>query len=161
VVSQVRRYLIGKRNGVSSRQRIYQTADAIEVDELEGYDVTRRRVYFDDIVLVTYHQFLGWPFLVLMGFLLAVSALFTLVAFEGGWVPGLVVFSISALPCLIAIILRLVLRMDAVTVYGKRTRAQIPFWFRKQQARQLYRQIGGLAQEHQDRLASQVGSGRG
>jgi hypothetical protein len=161
VVSQVRRSLIGKRNGVSSRQRIYQSADAIEVDELEGYDVTRRRVFFDDIVLVTYHRFLGWPFLVLMGLLLAVSALFTLVAFEGGWVSALVVFLLSALPCLIAIILRVVLRVDAVTVYGKRTRAQIPFWFRKQQARQLYQQIGRLAREHQDRPAPQVGSGRG
>lgn len=161
MVSQVRRSLIGKRNGVSSRQRIYQTADAIEVDELEGYDVTRRRVFFDDIVLVTYHQFLGWPFLVLMGVLLTVSTLFTLVAFGGGWGPGLVVFSISALPCLVAIILRLVLKVDAVTVYGKRTRAQIPFWFRKQQARQLYQQIGRLALEQQDRLARPVGSERG
>jgi hypothetical protein len=162
VLNQVGRSLIGKRNGVSSRQRIYQSAEAIEVDELEGYDVTQRRVFFDDIVLVTYHQFVGWPFLVLMGFLLTVSVLFTFAAFEvGGWVPGLVVFSISALPCLIAIILRLVLRVDAVTVYGKRTRVQIPFWFRKQQARELYQQIGRLALEHQDRLARHVGSGRG
>jgi hypothetical protein len=46
--------------------------------------------------------------------------------------------------------------VDAVTVYGKRTKAQILFWFRKQQARQVYQQICRLAREHQDRLARQV-----
>jgi hypothetical protein len=151
-----RRTLIGKRNGVSSRQRIFQTADAIEVEEVEGYDVTRRRVFFDDIVLVTYHQFLGWPFLIAIGALLALSLLLTVTASLGSRQAGLVVFLICALPCLIALALRLILRVDVVTVYGKRTRAQIPFWFRKQRARELYQQIGRLAREHQERLARQI-----
>lgn len=151
-----RRTLIGKRNGVSTRQRIYRTADAIEIEEVEGYDVTRRRVFFDDIVLVTYHQFLGWPFLVAMGVLLTFSVFFTVIASLGSRGAGIVVFLLSALPCLIGLILRLVLRVDAVTVYGKRTRAQIPFWFRKQQARQVYQQICRLAREHQERVARQV-----
>jgi hypothetical protein len=151
-----RRTFIAKRNGLSSRQRIYRTADAIEVEEVEGYDVTRRRVFFDDIVLVTYHQFLGWTFLVAMGVLLTVSTLLTVLVSLGSRESGLVVFLVFVLPCLIAIILRLVVRVDAVTVYGKRTRAQIPFWFRKQQARELYQQIGRLAREHQERLARQI-----
>ena len=151
-----RRTLIGKRNGVSSRQRIYRTADALEIEEVEGYDVTRRRVFFDDIVLVTYHQFLGWPFLVAMGVLLTFSVFFTVIASLGSRQSGFVVFLLSVLPCLIALGLRLVLRVDAVTVYGKRTRAQIPFWFRKQRARQVYQQICRLAREHQERVARQV-----
>ncbi len=151
-----RRTLIGKRNGASSRQRIYRTADAIEIEEVEGYDVSRRRVFYDDIVLVTYHQFLGWPFLLGMSLLLIPCTLFTIAGFEVSRQAGLVVFLLSVLPCLVAIVLRLVLRVDAVTVYGKRTRAQIPFWFGKEKARQLYQQIGRLAREHQERLARQA-----
>lgn len=151
-----RRTLIGKRNGVSSRQRIYRTADALEIEEVEGYDVTRRRVFFDDIVLVTYHQFLGWPFLIALGLALVPSVLFTVMASIGSREAGLVVFLLSVLPCLVLLALRLILRVDAVTVYGKRSKAQIQFWFRKQQARQLYQQVCRLAREHQDRLARQI-----
>ena len=95
-----RRTLIGKRNGVSTRQRIYRTADALEIEEVEGYDVTRRRVFFDDIVLVTYHQFLGWPFLVALGVLLTFSAFFTVLASLGSRQSGFVVLLLSgpALP---------------------------------------------------------------
>ena len=39
-----RRTFLARNNGLSAVERIYRTRDAIEVDELEGYDVSRRRV---------------------------------------------------------------------------------------------------------------------
>ncbi len=54
-----RRTLLGRGSTLSSRLRVFRTPDAVEVDEIEGYDVTRRRVRFDEVLLVTYHRIVG------------------------------------------------------------------------------------------------------
>jgi hypothetical protein len=156
VVVKAQRFLIGKHSGISSRQRIYRTPDAIEIEEVEGYDVTRKRVFFDDVLFVTYHRFLGWPFLLGMGVLTAFFGLITVAASLGNPRVGLVLFVLWVLPFLALFVLRLILRVDAVTVYGKRTKAQMHFWFRKQRARQLYQEICRQVRQRQESLARQA-----
>ena len=56
------------------------------------------------------------------------------------------------LPFVILIALRFVLRVDVVTVYGVRTKAEMQFWFRKARARQAYQQVCRLARERQQRI---------
>ena len=148
-----RRTLLGKGSTLSSRHRVFRTPDAVEVDEAEGYDVTRRRVWFDEVLLVTYHRIVGWPFVVAM---LALMSLFGFVGVivvvtnpslqSAGWVAALL------LPFALPIALRFLLRVDVVTVYGARTKAEMHFWFRKAQARQAYQQICRLARERQQRV---------
>lgn len=149
---KAQRFLIGKRNGISSRQRIYRTPDAIEIEEVEGYDVSRKRVFFDDVLLVTYHQFFGWAFLLGMGALIGFFGLITVAAAMGDLRAGLFMFLLWVLPFLVLFVLRLILRVDAVTVYGKRTKAQMYFWFRKRRARQLYQEICRFVRERQEAL---------
>jgi hypothetical protein len=148
-----RRTFVARRLGLSSVERIYRTRDGIEVDELEGYDVTRRRVLFDEVLLVTYHKEVGWAFVVTMLVLLTFISFFTLVAgaIDTGAGVGMTVFFI--LPLVVLLVLRLALRVDVVTVHSRRTRARIPFWFQKDRAREVFRLTARLAREHQDRFA--------
>jgi hypothetical protein len=44
-----RRTHLGTQTALSHVRRVYRTADAIEVDEIEGTDVTRRRVLLDEV----------------------------------------------------------------------------------------------------------------
>jgi hypothetical protein len=149
-----RRTLVGTMSGLSARQRVYRTPDALEVDETEGYEVTRRRVFFDDVLLVTYHQFVGWTFVLAMSLLTAASAFVAgIVALSGEIRAAVAVFLVSGLPFALLGLLRLLLRVDGVTVYGKRTRAQVHFWFRKRRARQVFDMVCRLAGERQVRLA--------
>ena len=48
-----RRTHLGTQTALSHVRRVYRTADAIEVDEIEGTDVTRRWVLLDEVLLIT------------------------------------------------------------------------------------------------------------
>ena len=150
------RHYLGAASGIALRQRVYRTRDYLEVDEIDGYDVVRKRVFFDDVLLVTYHRFMGWSFLVAMGTLAAIFTLIAVATGSGSRDAGLAIFAISALPFLVLFAGRLILKVDAVTVYGKRSRAQIHFPVRKGRAREVYVQLCRAAREHQDRLTREL-----
>jgi hypothetical protein len=146
-----RTYLGGRRGGLADI-RVYRVADALEIDEGEGLRIRRRRVLFDEILLVTYHRQFGWPFVVIWSVLLALgSTAAVIVGATEGRLAGAIVCSVLALPFLVLLSLWLTLRLDVVTVYGKRGRAQMRFWWRKRRAREVYETIGRLAREHQQR----------
>lgn len=150
------RHYLGKASGVALRQRVYRTREYLEIDEIDGYDVVRRRVFFDDVVLVTYHRFFGWPYLVAIGLMLALFTMASLAAGVGNASAGLIAFAVSGLPFLVLLVLRLIMKVDAVTVFGKRSKAQIHFPFRKARAREVYLQLCRAVREQQDRLAREL-----
>jgi hypothetical protein len=148
-----RRVLLGGLSGLTSFSRVYRTADAIEVDEIEGTDVARRRVLLEEVLLVTHHREYGTAFVVTTVALLAVfGALGALVAVSDR-TAGLVVFGFGGLPALVALASRLALRLDVVTVYGPRTRASLRFSLRKARGREVYLLVCRLARERQERMA--------
>ena len=147
------RHYLGKASGVALRQRVYRTREYLEVDEIDGYDVVRKRVFFDDVLLVTYHRFLGWSYVVGVSILLALFTLISVAIGASDRRTGLIVFAVSALPFLVLLLLRLILRVDAVTVFGKRSKAQVQFAFRKARAREVYVQLCRAVREQQERLA--------
>ena len=112
---------------------------------------------------MTYHREVGWAFVVVMVVLLGIfglPALLMLVATAGDRAAAVAVavyFAIALLPFVVALVLRLALRLDVVTVYGRRTKAQMHFWFRKARARQAYQQISRLAGERQQRARRPLG----
>jgi len=55
----------------------------------------------------------------------------------GGWIATSIILAF-AVPSTIAIFLRLIYRVDVISIFGKRSRATIRFSFKKQQARELY-----------------------
>ncbi|TMA14693.1 MAG: hypothetical protein E6J85_20930 [Deltaproteobacteria bacterium] len=47
------RKLLGTASNLATRVRVYLAEDAVEIDEIEGYSGTRKRVLFDEVLLVT------------------------------------------------------------------------------------------------------------
>jgi hypothetical protein len=147
-----RRTLLGTTSGLSSFSRVYRTADAVEVDEVEGTDVTRRRVLLEEVLLVTHHREYGTAFVVTMLAVLTVFGGISAIAATVDLTVGLVLFGFTGLPPLLALAFRLVLGLDVVTVFGRRTRATVHFSVRKARAREVYLLLCRMARERQARL---------
>jgi hypothetical protein len=154
---QAPRILLGTSAGLATRERIYRIEDALEVDDVDHYEIIRRRVFFEDILLVTWHRELGWAFLLAFGLLtLLFATIGVAIAVASADSTGLIVAVTCALPFAVPFGLRLLLRLDVITVYGRRSRARICFSFRKARAKAVYGEICQLAATHQDRLASEI-----
>jgi hypothetical protein len=146
-----RRTRIGRSATIGTRETVYQTPDGIEVDSAQQFEVVRQRVLYEDIRMVTYHRQRGVAFLVTTGILsLFMIFMGVAVASIGGdsWIGALIFFAI-ALPVMIGFLLRAVLSVDIITVYGRRSKAVIRFPFRKVRARELYGTICAAARSAQ------------
>jgi uncharacterized membrane protein YgcG len=142
-----KRKLLGRNSGVMSREAIYETADAIESEAHEGYEVTRKRVLFEEVLLVTIHREAGTVYVILMA---VVTVIFGGVALLGWREPVMAIsFGILALPFLIGCLVRLIWKLDYVSVFGRRSKAVMRFTFRKRRAREVYGRICSRALEVQ------------
>jgi hypothetical protein len=142
-----KRKLLGRNAGVMLRETVYETADAIESESHEGYEVTRKRVLFEEVLLVTIHRETGLPYVIAMG---VAAILFGGIAFFGRKEPALgITFGILALPFFIGCVIRLALKLDYVSVFGRRSKAVMRFSFRKRRAREVYGRICSRALEVQ------------
>ena len=70
--------------------------------------------------------------------------------------PAAIPFLIFGTPALIAFALRLMFRLDIITVFGKRTKASIRFRLRKARARAVYEQIIAAVRSAQARMAREI-----
>jgi hypothetical protein len=144
------------RTGVSlsSRTTVYRTPEAIETDEAEGYDVTRRRVRFEDVLLLTYHRRIAAAAALLVVLFLTFATFIGLIwlSQERSVAVG-VYFLVVVAPLAVLLALQLILRLDVITVYGPYTRAEVAFWLRKGKARRTYQEIARLVREKQRRAA--------
>lgn len=61
------RVLLGGVRDSGGSAAVYKTANAFEIDELEGTSGVRRRVFFEDVYLVTYHREIGTAFALVLG----------------------------------------------------------------------------------------------
>ncbi len=145
------RTLLGKQSSLSSRQRVYRTAFGVEAEETEGYDVAVRRVFFDEVLLVTYHQTVGVGFVVGMLVVISLFGFLGLALLMADTRTGIGVL-LFVVPFALALFLRLLLKLDVVTVYGLRTKAAVAFWFGKDEARRVYQQLTRMAREQQQRV---------
>jgi hypothetical protein len=133
-MTPVKRKLLGRNAGVMLRETVYETADAIESESHEGYEVTRKRVLFEEVLLVTMHREVGLPYVITMGVAEPAFA---------------ITFGILALPFFIGCAIRLVLKLDYVSVFGRRSKAAMRFSLRKRRAREVYGRICSRALEVQ------------
>lgn len=149
-MTTAKRTLIGTESGIGARQRVYETADGIIVESTDQYEVSRKSVLFEDVVLVTYHREIGWTYVLVLSTIEFVFLAIAGVSYASG-APLAVAGTIAAiaLPILIAVFLRLIMKVDVVSVFGRRSRAAIHFPFRKQRARELYGRICHLTRQAQ------------
>lgn len=146
------RTLLTRSRGLAGQLRVYDTRDALECEEFEQGEITRWRVFYDDVQLVTLHRSPGALFAGAAG---ALAALFSWLGFklgqQEGLRAGLVLFGLTGLPCLLAMLLRLLLGAHTLTVYGRRTKARIRFGVRRARAREAFDRICRLVAEGQQR----------
>ncbi len=147
-----RKYL-GAEVGYGMRVRVYLRGDAIEVEEASVNEIERRRVYFDDILLLTYHRERGKAALIILGIILVVLGL-SMVAELSSRTPEAAIGSGFWFVVLFFIfIVRLTMGVDVITVYGRRTMARIKFFWRKGRARRVYQELAEKIEAHQVQAA--------
>lgn len=146
------RIFLGKDNGLAHRTRVYRLPDALEVDVSDHYHLSRRRVFFDEVRLVTLHarsrRVAGAVIAVFAAFWL----LLALVIPNGTGVDAFffilaALFALAAAPYLL-------LPDWVVTAQGRRTRARLRFGLREARARAVYGEIARLAADAQRALAA-------
>ena len=153
--SILHRKRIGRWNDLATRQIVFQTDDAIEVDEIDHFEIVRKRVYFDDVLLVTLHRQIGTAFVVTMGIF---AFLFLVIAWTcqlAGSREAAMIFAGIGVPFLLGLIVRLLLKQDVLTIYGRRSKAAMKYAFRKTYARDKFEEISGLVQQAQTRVAAE------
>jgi hypothetical protein len=139
-----KRTLLRRSRTLVGSEAAFLTADGIDVDSTLNYEVVRRKVFFDDLLLVTLHRERGVAYLVVNGlfaaFFLGLSIL--IVAIDTDAWPGALPFFVAGFLFLLAFLIRLAMGRDVVTVMGRRSRAVLRFGsFRKERAREVYGQI--------------------
>lgn len=145
-----RRYL-GRIQTLGERVRTYWTDEALEVDQVDNYEIRRRRVFFDEILLVTLHTTRGILISILPFFLALLFAVMALAARSEPdasavfWIVA-AVFAAFAMGAALT-------PVWVVTVYGRRTRARLHFRLRQAKARQVYADICRAAADAQRALA--------
>jgi hypothetical protein len=141
---------------MSLRRKVFLVDGALEVDEDLNYDIERRRVYFDDVLAITYHRVLGGLHVGALAFCMVVFGLAAL----GFWsedelVAAGVFLGIAAVFLALAIV-RLILGIDVITVYGRRTRARMKFGWAKARARRTFQELVDLVRARQSEAAQAI-----
>ena len=90
-----KRKLLGRNAGVMLREAVFETADAIESESREGYEVTRKRVLFEEVLLVTIHREMGALYVISMA---AATIIFAGIAILGRSEPA-VAISLASSRC--------------------------------------------------------------
>jgi len=147
-----RKYL-GAEVGYGMRLRVYLRNDAIEVEEASINEIERRRVYFDDILLLTYHRERGKTALIIMGIILVMLGLTMAVELSSRTPEAAIGSGFWFIILFIIFTVRLTLGVDVITVYGRRTMARLKFFWRKGRARRIYQELAQKIEAHQVRAA--------
>lgn len=144
------RFYLGSEPNLGGYRRVFEIQGALEIDENNFTQIERTRVYFDDVLGITYHQELGAGFLIGtgLGSLFLVLGLLMAAASEDALAPGIVFMFLGA-PFAVAFFLRLLLKLDVITVFGKRTKACMKFGFRKGRARGIYASLAAKIRARQ------------
>jgi hypothetical protein len=134
-----RRVLLGTETGIADRCRVYRTAEALEVDLIDHYDIQRRRVFFDEVQLVTLHSRRGmWRTALGLALLALAAGLVGAPAYDNSLRNLL--FG-SALVLAVLAVISASTPTWIVTVFGKRTRARMNFSYRARKARRVYAEM--------------------
>jgi hypothetical protein len=145
------RVRLGSAHGAAMRRRVYRTPLGIEVDEVGGFELSRRRVLWGEVRLVTLHRgpgsAAGWVFAVLA----AAALVLGLLAGPAG-IGSYLSYGVAALFLYGAVFYRLPAWW--VTVFGRRTKAAMRFRQRETRARWVYAEVCRRVAEAQEALAA-------
>lgn len=145
---------IGRNNDFATRQIVYRTPAGIEVDELDHFEVVRRRVLYDDVLVVTYHREQSWGYVVFLAIVVLIFGVLAAIASE--IVPLAMTLAALAALALVLAVLRLLTQVDVVTVFGRRSKAAVRFPYRKAYARRIFNETCANVAAAQRKLAAEI-----
>ena len=123
----------------NQRSYVYGIPDGIEIDQVDGYEVTRRRVFYSDMLAITLHRHRGIASIVILSSMLAVFLLLLAVANAYAHSPALLAtLALPALPTGAVLLLKILRREDRVTVFGRRSKAVMRWHVRSARAREVF-----------------------
>jgi hypothetical protein len=136
------RTLVGRNSTFAARETVWQTGEGFEVESNLHYEVARRRVLFDDVLLVTIHRTHTPAYLAITAvfamLFIALGAAVAMLATDA-WPASIPLFALG-IPAAVAFFVRLAYGVEIITIFGRRSTAAIRF-ARKQRAREVYGQI--------------------
>jgi len=151
-----KRIFLGSRADLGARTRVYLSSEGVDVDEHSGLaSGRRRRVLFDEIQLITLDRRRNsaalWVAAALGVFVALCIGLIAAARESSGranpsvWLAAL----LGTWPFWLYILLHLVFGTDYITVFGKRSVAQMTFGFRKARAARVFNQLVEAVREKQ------------
>jgi hypothetical protein len=148
------RRLLATDQSIGESIRIYRAGDALEVDVISLYNIRRRRVFFDEVQLVTLHSRRGLPpAAVAWGALALLMGLTSNGIGRNGDPRTLSIFLAVAAAFALGSLGSMLMPVWTVTVFGKRTRARLRFRLRGGKARRIYGEICRAVAEAQEDAA--------
>jgi hypothetical protein len=145
------RTLLGTWTDFGTWQRVYETPESIEVDESNGLTGARHRVFYDEVLLVTYHTYIGWALALLMAVVSASIGLVAAVVAVAGQGRTAVTIGFFAVLAAAVAVVRTVVRVDALTIYGRRSRARASFWLNRDRGHAAYQRVCARVRRAQER----------
>ena len=135
-----RKYL-GRDQNMAGIIRVYLLPDSLEIDETTFAEIERTRVFFDDVLAVTYHRAVSLGFAIVMGLAGGIfGAIGLVLVLQKEW-AGAISVLVMASPFLLTFCAHLILKTDFITVFGRRTLARMRFRVRKARAREVYQEL--------------------
>src|SRR5688572_33510825 len=115
----VGRKLLARTNSIATRQRVYRVPDGLEVDWMDTFEVRRRRVLFDEVLLITYHRRYGKVLLTVASIFVILAAATAFLSAQGAQdaTVGWILFAILGGPFLIILLVHLIMKWDEINVY--------------------------------------------
>jgi len=147
-----RRVFLGRDASWAERVRVYRTDEALEVAYISTFDVSLRRLFFDEVQLVTLHRARGSRTLWLLIALSALCALGTLISWSTPVLGnGFLTVTVIVLAWTLGTAL---IQSSIITAYGGRARVRIRFLYRPGRARRVYDDLCRRVGEVQGRIAA-------
>ena len=137
--------------GLAERMRVFRIPDALEVDSSDHFEIYRRRVFLDEVLLVTLHKGWGggiypWAIGVLALCCACTAAIFFAIPDSEEVRNGFLIATAALVLLAVAMVF---IPAWTVTVYGRRTRARMRYRLREGKARAVYAEICAAVAEAQ------------
>ncbi len=135
------------KGGTGGNARVYLAADCLEVEQQLPVDILRQRIYLDDVLMVTRSQRFGWQYLLACGAIAAICGMTALGLAISGYTVACLILVIIAAAATVLFAVRLILRLDVITIFGRRKRIEIVFGFNKESVQDRFDKIVAAVRE--------------
>ena len=135
------------KGGVNGNVRVYLSEDCFEIEEQLPVDIIRRRIYLDDVLMISHCRRFGWMYLLSTGLAAAFMGFIALILLVNELLWAGLGLSLITLAFGTMFLSRLVSRLDVITIHGRRKRAELTFGIKKDNVQPMFDKLVRAVQE--------------